>query len=253
MILIIAAVPANKINLKISKMICFDKKFSKNRKFLIFIIVFFTSYPFFSFIIKKTDLFLCEKMLAPRFLKIDNVFLLIWIVMRKNKWIEFDLLKKHTSVCSKSYLRHGGFSKKPYDSLNLGTSVGDNYENVKKNRELIKNELNAGKIIFANQVHGKEIVEITKKNVDEAFNVDGFYTKEKNIALAILHADCQAALFFDPIQKIIGAVHAGWRGLMLNFYKEMIDIFIKKENSNHKNILVCKAPSICHKHSVFIN
>ncbi len=107
-------------------------------------------------------------------------------------------------------------------------------------------------MVFAKQVHGKKISLITKENMFSLKETDGLYTREKNIALAICHADCQAAVFFDPIQKIIACIHVGWRGLVLNIYKEMVDAFVH-QGSKISDILVAISPSIGPCHAEFHN
>ncbi|KKM02506.1 hypothetical protein LCGC14_1783790, partial [marine sediment metagenome] len=85
------------------------------------------------------------------------------------------------------------------------------------------------------------------------FDADAIVTKEKDIALVITHADCQAALLFDPENNVIAAVHAGFRGLIKNIYQKTIDFMKDRFNSKSKNILACISASLCLKHSEFKN
>ncbi len=171
----------------------------------------------------------------------------------KIQWIEYDLLKDHSIVVAKTYLRHGGASENKFFSLNLSNQVGDNPDSVKMNRELIKKDIQATHLVFLNQIHSNYIVEITKDNVSKMFNADALITQERDIALAITHADCQAALIFDPENTLIAAVHAGFKGLIKNIYQKTINFMKDRFNSKPKNILVCISPSLCPKHSEFKN
>lgn len=70
-------------------------------------------------------------------------------------------------------------------------------------------------IYYGRQVHGKEIVVVTEKDVPLAMPIrqaDGFVTNVKGIALAVRTADCLPIFLYDPIQKAIGMIHAGWKG-----------------------------------------
>jgi polyphenol oxidase len=154
---------------------------------------------------------------------------------------------------AKSFLRHGGVSEKNFFSLNVSTSVGDHPDNVKVNRKIVQDNMGVSHLFFANQTHSDLVVEVTKNNLKEHPTCDAIVTKEKDIGLAITHADCQAALFFDPQNKVIAAAHAGWRGLCKNIYKKTIDFMKSKYNSKAENILVCISPSLCLKHSEFKN
>ena len=65
--------------------------------------------------------------------------------------------------------RFGGVSQAPYESLNLAFHVGDNPECVKKNRELLQEELGISKLVFMEQVHGDGVSltvnDVSKKDV----------------------------------------------------------------------------------------
>ncbi|NGX33816.1 MAG: Laccase domain protein YfiH [Candidatus Anoxychlamydiales bacterium] len=171
----------------------------------------------------------------------------------KLQWIEYDLLKDHPVIDAKTYLRHGGSSENKFFSLNLSKQVGDSPDSVKMNRARIKEDIQAKNLVFANQIHSNYVVEITKDNIDKLFDCDAFVTKEKDIALAITHADCQAALFFDPENEIIAAVHAGYRGLIKNIYQKTIDFMKDRFNSKPQDILACISASLCPKHAEFKN
>lgn len=107
--------------------------------------------------------------------------------------------------------RQGGFSKPPYASLNLGTHVGDDPEVVKKNRHLLNQYLPA-EPVWLNQVHGTDIWSGTKL-LGNTPTADGAVSLESNQVLAIMTADCLPILLSDERGRVIGAAHAGWRGL----------------------------------------
>jgi len=104
--------------------------------------------------------------------------------------------------------RVGGMSAPPYDALNLGAHVGDLPENVKANRDLLKKFLPA-EPLWLEQVHGN-CVSTPAAPVSQA---DAIVTKEPGKVLAIMTADCLPVLFVNSKGTVIGAAHAGWRGL----------------------------------------
>ena len=171
----------------------------------------------------------------------------------KLEWIEYDLLENFDIIEAKTFLRHGGISEKHFFSLNLSNQVGDHPDSVKVNREVIKENLGNPRLVFANQIHSDIVALITKENFDKNIECDALVTQEKNIALAITHADCQAALIFDPENKVIAAIHAGWRSLFKNIYKKTIDFMKDNFNSKPENILACISASLCSKHAEFKN
>lgn len=169
------------------------------------------------------------------------------------EWLEYDLLKDYDIIDAKTYLRHGGASEKHFFSLNLSNQIGDKPDAVKMNRDVIKKDLGEPKLVFANQIHSDIVTLITKDNLDKKIDCDALVTKEKNVALAITHADCQAALLFDPENQVIAALHAGWKGLFKNIYKKTIDFMKDNFNSKPENILACLSASLCPKHAEFRN
>ena len=171
----------------------------------------------------------------------------------KLEWIEYDLLKDEPNVIALTFLRQGGTSQNHFATLNISDKVGDHPDCVKGNREVVKEFLKAKKIIYPDQQHKTSIVEVTDKNKDQHFACDGLVTKEKFVALAIAHADCQAALFYDPINNVIGAVHAGWRGLVQDIYKNTIEFMQKKFNTKPSDIIVAVSACIGKDHAEFKN
>jgi len=168
------------------------------------------------------------------------------------EWLDFDILANYPDVIGKVFLRHGGTSTGAFNSLNLSDSVGDHPDNVKVNRSFIQKNMRVDNLVFAKQEHGIKIIEIDRNNFLNFKVADGLYTKEKDIGLAVTHADCQAAIFFDKENQIIGIAHAGWRGIIGNIYSKMVENFLR-EGSQIDNILVSISPSICFQHSEFKN
>lgn len=105
--------------------------------------------------------------------------------------------------------RSGGVSPTPFDSLNLGGS-DDSSENISRNRDIALSQLALDNypLCYLKQVHGNK-VNIAKPGQQEG---DALVSKEKNLVLAISIADCYPILFHDPVNNVIGAAHAGWRG-----------------------------------------
>jgi len=115
-------------------------------------------------------------------------------------------------VHAASTTRVGGVSKAPWDSLNLGTHVGDKAEDVAQNRALLAQWAEPGARSFAwlNQVHGTEVVELPHAGLVTA---DASVTSQPGNVCAVMTADCLPVLFCNPSTGQVAAAHAGWRGL----------------------------------------
>jgi polyphenol oxidase len=118
--------------------------------------------------------------------------------------------------------RHGGISSGVYTSLNLGFGTADGGLSVLTNRHKVADSLAIplDYFVMANQVHGTHVEVVTReKRGAGAFHrhnalpaTDAMVTNEPEICLFVMAADCVPVLFFDPVKKVIGAAHAGWRG-----------------------------------------
>jgi polyphenol oxidase len=117
----------------------------------------------------------------------------------------------HSHVRSACSLRSGGVSAAPYDALNLGDHVGDEMAAVAANRAAYTRALGA-KPVYLKQVHGWDVADLTLQTLDGTV-ADACVTFEKNLACTIMVADCLPVLFCNVQGTLVGAAHAGWRGL----------------------------------------
>lgn len=108
--------------------------------------------------------------------------------------------------------RVGGVSKPPWDSLNLGTHVGDNPEDVAKNRALLGEWAETGAQSFGwlKQVHGTDVALLPQAG---EITADASVTSQSGAVCVVMTADCLPVLFCDPAGRRVAAAHAGWRGL----------------------------------------
>ncbi len=151
-------------------------------------------------------------------------------------------------------LRHGVFTRKggasvaPWDSLNLGGTVGDNPEAVKHNHDLIYQTLavNGERACTVWLVHSAEVV-VANGPLEERrwlAKADGMITDVPNTPLVMRYADCTPLLFFDPTQGVIGLSHAGWRGTVQGIGAKTIEAMVQTYGCKPYNIQACIGPSI---------
>ncbi len=135
------------------------------------------------------------------------------------------------------------YTKKPFT---IGFSADTKEEKDEKFKDLgHKINYNFKKYILALQEHTTNVVKITEENVNDTFTgVDGFITNLKDVALVTTTADCQAILLYDPVKKVIGNIHSGWKGTLNKIIVNAINIMINDYNSNPQDIIACICPSI---------
>ncbi|HSX12439.1 MAG TPA: peptidoglycan editing factor PgeF [Rhabdochlamydiaceae bacterium] len=168
------------------------------------------------------------------------------------EWLEFELLSGIKGLAHAVFLRHGGVSGPPYHSLNMGYSSGDARDAVLHNREVAQQILNISQLVTGKQNHGKRVEMVNSNYVPTDFS-DGLITQEKGLGLLMTHADCQAALFYDPCHHAIANVHCGWRGNVQNIYRETILAMKDKVGTKPQDLLVCISPSLGPEAAEFIN
>tara|TARA_A100001011_G_scaffold366572_1_gene419241 strand:- start:161 stop:913 length:753 start_codon:yes stop_codon:yes gene_type:complete len=153
-------------------------------------------------------------------------------------------LTKFKKIRHGFFNRHGGFSKGIYKSLNCGLKSKDNLRDVKKNIEKVCKKIGCNKnnLILLNQIHSNivhKIIKIPKKKLKG----DSLITNKKGIALGILTADCAPVFIYDPVNNLISALHAGWKGA----YKKIIITTLKKlasTGSNFNDLIAIIGPCI---------
>lgn len=169
------------------------------------------------------------------------------------RWLEFELLAQFRELRHGVFLRHGGYSQGAYDSLNLSTTMGDKPENVEANILKAKSVFGITQLASAEQVHKDGIVLVNDQNFSQLDPNDALTTNCIEIGLKIVHADCQAAIFYDPCNRALATVHCGWRGHVCNIYAKTIAAMIKSYGTNPANLYVAIAPSLGPNHAEFIN
>ena len=119
----------------------------------------------------------------------------------------------------------GFFTKNNYNSL----SLKDNFDKSKKQLCLKKHSL---KIL--NQKHTNKVITLNKKILKLEIEGDGIITKEKNIAIGIMTADCAPIFIFDSDSSFICCLHSGWKGCLLNIVDSAFNKIRKIQKSNEK-------------------
>lgn len=123
------------------------------------------------------------------------------------------------------FTRKDGFSFNNFSSLNCSYNSNDQRIAVRKNIELAQKKLNLEKtkLKLVSQNHSKNVININNKNYIKKFKADGMITKDKNISIAVLTADCCPIFLFDQDASFISCLHAGWKGCYIDIIKNALD------------------------------
>ena len=104
-------------------------------------------------------------------------------------------------------------------------------------------------IISANLVHKDQVVIVDEiKENEDILACDALITNNKKQLLSLTVADCLPIYFYDQEKQVVALAHAGWRGVVANIAKGVVDKFINHYQSHPENILVFIGPHIqkCH-------
>lgn len=124
--------------------------------------------------------------------------------------------------------RQGGVSEYPYDTLNLGSHVGDKLDNVIANRARLIDELQIpSEPFWLNQTHSTTVISTTVIDIisKQSIDADASYTAQRNTVSVVLTADCLPVLLCSVQGDEVAAAHAGWRGLCDGILENTVNAF----------------------------
>jgi len=146
------------------------------------------------------------------------------------------------------FTRKGGVSRPPWSGLNLGGTVGDDPAAVRRNHELIYEALGVEgqRVCSVWQVHGTDIVVATAPAKGRSWisKADALVTDRPGLPLMMRFADCVPILFHDPVKKVIGMAHAGWRGTVKGMASKTVQTMVTTYGCDPETIQACIGPSI---------
>lgn len=125
---------------------------------------------------------------------------------------------------------------------NIAFHVADAPQNVILNRIALsqKYSYSAQNLVYMDQVHSNHVTFVNDSFVNKIGACDALVTAARKVPLMVMVADCIPILIFDPIQKIIAAVHAGRMGT----FQKIVQCTIEKFQGKREDIMVCMGPSI---------
>ncbi len=167
------------------------------------------------------------------------------------RYLTFDIFSE-CRLTHAVFTRHGGYSPKPWDSLNVGGLSGDDPQRVLQNRIMSFNAVGRDhrSVYDVWQVHGNDVI-VTDGRRPEGVphrKADAILTDRPEVTLFMRFADCVPILLHDPIRRVIGLVHAGWLGTVRDIVSETVRTMVSIYRSKPENILAAIGPSIAAHH-----
>lgn len=163
------------------------------------------------------------------------------------KSIQSTLLLQHPNILHTFTTRHDGVSKHPFQSNNIAFHVGDDEEDVRTNQLLLANligyDLNG--LTHMRQIHSDTIVIVDETcTFERPPECDALITDLIERPLMVMTADCTPILLFDPIKRIVAAIHAGRAGAFQDIVTKTITKMQEHFACDPVDIIAVLGPSI---------
>ncbi len=168
-------------------------------------------------------------------------------------YLSFKKLEKYKFINHAFSTKIGGVSKNEFKSMNLGFKSGDYKENVIKNYNIFCNAtgFDIESLVASNQDHNTNIriassedrgIGIYKDH--DIKSIDGLITDTPEVTLVTYFADCVPIYFIDPIKKVIGLAHSGWKGTVKFLGSKMIEKMQETYHCNKYDIICAIGPCV---------
>ncbi len=144
--------------------------------------------------------------------------------------------------------RNGGVSDGEMGALNLSFRAGDTPQNVQENRRRLAVALGIppAHLFFPAQTHSNRVQRVdAHTNPDTLTDTDALITNIPGLCICVMSADCVPILLYDPVHRVVGAVHAGWRGTVGKILTTTIQAMQTQFGTNPKHLITGIGPSIC--------
>ncbi|HUI60812.1 MAG TPA: peptidoglycan editing factor PgeF [Steroidobacteraceae bacterium] len=144
-------------------------------------------------------------------------------------------------------LRTGGVSEPPCDTLNLGTGSGDAEQAVAENRRRVQALVGwPSEPVWLEQVHGTTVIDLDRiaaapqGTMHRPPRADGAVSRRGGRVCVVRVADCMPVLFAARDGSVVGAAHAGWRGMAGG----VLDATVQRLGVAPRDLLAWMGPAI---------
>ena len=162
------------------------------------------------------------------------------------RYYTFEIFPKN--ITQAIFTRQGGVSPQPWDSLNVGGSIGDDLTHVRENRirsfRALKRVPESIHDVW--QIHSADVVYADlPRRLDTPYQkADIMLTDNPRVTLFMRFADCTPVLLYDSNKQVIGIVHSGWLGTVRGAARVAVQAMQERYGTNPRDILAAIGPAI---------
>lgn len=170
------------------------------------------------------------------------------------RYFTFDSLTRSGLVTHAFTTRVGGVSQGCFSQMNLCMTRGDSAEAVLENHRRMAQALgyDVNMVVHSAQTHTANVRVVGMAEAGSGItkpqrlsDVDGMVTNVPGLVLMTFYADCTPLYFLDPVKRVIGLSHSGWKGTKNRIGKETVRCMEDTYGCHASDILACIGPSIC--------
>ncbi len=194
-----------------------------------------------------------KQMIDKRDSGIDRLNNVTLNVEHDTPFVEIEGFKEMDFISHGFSTRLGGVSTGIYESMNLGIHLDDDKDLVIENYKRITEALGVDykRISCPNQQHHDNILVVNEEDAGDGIirdlthnDVDAQITNVPSLPLIVYSADCVPILLADPVKKVIGSIHAGWRGTVMGIAAKTVKKMQEVYGCNPKDIRAAIGPCI---------
>ena len=102
------------------------------------------------------------------------------------------------------------------------------------------------RVVQAHQVHGDRVAVVTSAGTtrEELKGYDALVTDVPGVAIGARTADCIPVLMYDPVRRVVAAVHSGWKGTVLKIAAKVLAVMASKYGTRAADIISVIGPGI---------
>nr|WP_320023720.1 peptidoglycan editing factor PgeF [uncultured Draconibacterium sp.] len=153
---------------------------------------------------------------------------------RNRNLIRYDIFQPFTNICAFTTTK----STLPVERVRYSNMP----ENKVKLAEVLA--LKTDQMVFPDQTHSSCVAAIQEVPDAVISETDALVTNQSGLCLCVQTADCVPVLLFDPVAKVIAAIHAGWRGTVSGIVANAVDKMTTNYGTLTENIVAAIGPSI---------
>lgn len=166
----------------------------------------------------------------------------------------YELMASYPDIFCFSTTRHGGCGKGNYASFNCTPYTGDDSECVARNQALLRSLIPnpPHELVIPTQVHGTRVLAIDEGYLHASASerasmlqgVDALVSNRPGYCLCISTADCIPIILYDPVNRVAGIAHAGWRGTVNRIALHTLNKMQTGYGCRYEDMVACIGPGI---------